>query len=210
MKTLLAIVLSLACSLTFAQGFYVGGSLGMTMVEVDTAARADILTAAGFGHTGVSADEEDTGFKAYVGYRFNRNFAVEGGIVDLGEVTSKTNIVSFGGAPFSDTLTETISTKTGLHVSGLGILPINDRLDFFGKLGFYSIKVDATLNSAGFGQLGAASDSGTDLLFGAGLQYSFTPAIGARIEWERFMDVGSDETGEGDVDLWSIGVVFRF
>jgi opacity protein-like surface antigen len=44
---------------------------------------------------------------------------------------------------------------------------------------------------------------GTDLSFGLGVSYSFTRNLSVRAEWERF-DV------DADVDLLSVGLVYRF
>jgi opacity protein-like surface antigen len=52
--------------------------------------------------------------------------------------------------------------------------------------------------------------SEVEFKFGIGASYSFTRNLALRAEFERFLDVGDSDTGEGDVDLISIGVTFRF
>jgi len=49
-------------------------------------------------------------------------------------------------------------------------------------------------------------------VFGAGLQLHFTPSVAARLEWERFKDVGSGIGGRQgrDVDFFSAGVLLQF
>jgi OOP family OmpA-OmpF porin len=46
-------------------------------------------------------------------------------------------------------------------------------------------------------------DDGTDLTFGAGVQYDVSRNLGLRAQWQRY-DVDSD------ADLLSIGLVYQF
>ena len=55
---------------------------------------------------------------------------------------------------------------------------------------------------AGFVDFGV-SDDGTDLLYGIGAQYMFTNQFGIVGEWEWY-DI------ESDVDLYSVGLLFKF
>jgi hypothetical protein len=45
---------------------------------------------------------------------------------------------------------------------------------------------------------------------GLGAKLSFTESVHARVEWERFADIGDDDTGQDDVDLLSVGLGFAF
>jgi opacity protein-like surface antigen len=46
---------------------------------------------------------------------------------------------------------------------------------------------------------------------GVGAQFNFTKQVGARLEWEKFSDVGDDATtGQSDLELISISVIFSF
>ena len=57
----------------------------------------------------------------------------------------------------------------------------------------------------------SAKATETDLKLGLGLQYDFTKNVGARLEWEHFRNVGDrNTTGEGDVNLYSLGIVVKF
>lgn len=210
MRILVAVILAIVSSACLAQqGFYVGGSLGMSTAEYDTAEANAFLASEGIGHTGVRADEQDTAWKAYIGYRFNRNFAVEGGVVQLGDISARATVVSFNGVPVPPgSITDTFTAELGFHASALGILPINERMDVFGRLGLYSVKVEETIVVSGAGGTGVlfGSENSTDILFGVGLQYAFTPNLGARVEWERFTDI----VGDGDVDMISLGITYRF
>jgi len=49
------------------------------------------------------------------------------------------------------------------------------------------------------------------MTLGAGFQYHFTKRLAARAEWQRYSDVGNDNTtGQSDIDVLSIGLVIKF
>jgi OmpA-OmpF porin, OOP family len=190
-------------------GFYVGGSFGRSSVEIDSAELSSVLTEIGIAHGPIGTDETDTGWKLYFGYRFHRHIAVEGGYADLGKFSASTRITTFRGVPVPpQTLSFEIETSEVFHASALGILPIGDRFSLFGKLGFYSDKTKLTLT----GGAGSESESDRDegFLFGVGVTFDLSRNFAIRGEWERFKDAGSDETSEGDIDLLTLGVMFRF
>jgi len=58
--------------------------------------------------------------------------------------------------------------------------------------------------------VGNASDSRTGLLIGAGAMYDFNRNVFARAGWDRYAQIGSDDTGKGHADVYSVGVGYRF
>ena len=60
------------------RGPYVGGSLGR-------AEAGEFCSNDGFAGTISNCEDTDTGWKAFVGYRFNRNFAAELSYINFGE-----------------------------------------------------------------------------------------------------------------------------
>jgi hypothetical protein len=53
--------------------------------------------------------------------------------------------------------------------------------------------------------------SGTSPYFELGGRYWLGPNAAIRASWERFTDVGKiNETGEGDIDSWWLGIDYRF
>lgn len=155
-------------------GWYAGFGIGQSSF--------DDPCPAGFGIT--SCDDSDTSWKIFGGYQFNTNWGVEFGYVDLGKI-------SFSGPGFSGS-----ADADGLEVVGVGTYPINPQFSIYGKLGLFNW--DASANVSGFG----ASDSGTDLTLGFGVQYKFTKNLFGRAEWQHYDDV--------DVDVLGISIVFKF
>jgi OmpA-OmpF porin, OOP family len=189
---------------------YVGGSIGQSRVKVDTGGLSDDLRAVGLGNSGVSSDNSDTGWKAFVGYRFTPNVAIEGGYVELGKIAATTTITSVNGVAVTPTnLKIDMKATEGFHVAGVFGFPLGSQFSAFGKLGGYFMKTKISVSAAGVSA--GDTDHNTGLLFGLGAGFDFSRNLGLRAEWERFKDVGDkDKTFEGDVDLLSIGLVYRF
>ncbi len=198
-------VLALCAASAQAEGFYAGISAGVASVDVDKQSFDDALTSVGVTGLSSKVDENDTAYKAYLGYRFNEHFAVEGGYVDLGAAQYKASFT--GGNAKVDW------ESHGVFVEAVGILPVGDAFSLFAKGGAYFSDNEADIEATGPG--GSASESlnddGTSFVFGLGGEYAFSKTVSLRAEWERFTDVGDEnETGEADVDLVSVGVKVSF
>jgi OOP family OmpA-OmpF porin len=169
---------------------YLGVALGQSQADVDCS-----------GTT--ACDDSDTAWKVFGGYAFNRHFALEVGYADLGEVTA--SVPAFGGLPAADVAIE----ATAFELVGVGLLPLAERFSVYGKLGLYMADTDVRVSFAGLGSV-SRSDDNTDLTFGAGLRYDVTANLAVRAEWQRYSDVSADAFGESDLDLISIGLLWRF
>ncbi len=180
---------------TFAQdsGFYAGGAFGQTKAK-DACQGVPI-----------SCDDKDTGWKIFGGYQINKHFGAELGYVDLGQATAAGTV---GGVTVNASI-----KATAWELMGVGTLPIADNFSAYGKLGFFRWDAEATASVAvpGAFAVGSLSDTGTDFTYGLGLKYHFTKNIAARVEWQRYTNVGNGAgNGKSDVDLLSLGVVFKF
>jgi OOP family OmpA-OmpF porin len=149
----------------------------------------------GVSGPGVSCDDTDTAFKIFGGYQVNANFGVELGYVDLGEVSASHPVFGSGK----------IEAK-GIELVGVLAFPINQQFSVFGKLGVFRWDVDAS----GFGSP-SESETGTDVTFGFGAKYNFTKNFGLRLEWQRYNDVGDENTtGKDDVDYFGASIIYKF
>lgn len=119
------------------------------------------------------ADEDDTGFRILGGYQLNRNWAAEIG---------HSQLVDKDGVEAS-----------ALEFVGLYSFPLTNQFSAFGKVGFANIEVEAA----------GVSDDQTELTYGVGVQYDFSPKLGLRGQWQRY------DTDE-EVDVFSVGVVWKF
>jgi len=171
----------------FAQdaGWYAGVTFGQSKTKGFC---SDVRALVGAG----SCDDSDTGWKIFGGYQINKFFGVELGYVTLGEAKfTRTG----AGVPTTASI-----EPTGFQLAAVGTWPITDRFAAFGKVGFFSGDPDLKCSGA----LLCASESGTELAFGAGVKWDFTRNVAVRGEWERF------NLDDFDVDLLSVSVVYKF
>ena len=172
---------------SYAQGMgvgYVGGSLGQS----DVKDACDGLS---------NCDDSDTAWKVFGGYQFTPSLAVEAGYTDLGEVSARE-----GGASLR-------AEATAWEVVGVGSIPVADRFSLYGKAGLYRAEIEVRVRIAGLGS-DSLDESNNDLTFGFGARYAVSDAVGVRAEWQRYSDVGGGDIEEGDIDVMSVGVLFRF
>ena len=135
-----------------------------------------------FGNVDIDGLDDSTGWKILGGYQINRNFAVEGAYASL----------------FDKEIQGVNVEVTAFELVGVASFPLADKFSVFGKLGFAMWEAEASA----FGI--SASDDGTDLTYGVGLQYDLTPKFAVRGQWQRY-DIDGD-----DADMLSIGLIYRF
>lgn len=190
-------------------GWYAGIGFGSGKYkDMPSAAEIDAELLAEYGIVATSTVyDTDTAWKLFAGYRFNKNFALEGSYADLGKATwnSTVTVPAAGTVNFS-------GKGKAWSLAALGILPVTEQFEVFGKIGAQRWNVDASVTATGGGGGAADSsdDSGTSWLFGVGASYSFTKNLAVRAEWERYKNVGDENnTGQLDVDVWSLGVQYK-
>jgi OOP family OmpA-OmpF porin len=192
-KTLLVTLLGSALAVPLAahaDGIYIGANIGQGTTKLDDSGFTSTTTS-------VSRHETNTGFKLYGGYEFTRNWGVELGYAELGELN---NVYSQGGVD------ATLKYKAkSLYVAGTGTVAISDQFSLFGKLGYANNRSSVNFSSV----FGTGSDSFTKsgVMFGAGATYSFNKNIGMSLEYDDFGktdDMGTKGT------MWSLGVRYKF
>lgn len=200
-----ATIFSASVGSALAENMYVVGSIGRSHVKIDKAEVDNALINAGVTGLSSSVDDTDTAYKLQFGYQFTPYFAVEAGYADLGKMTYS--------AAFTSGSANASAKATGITVAALGILPIGNDFSLFAKLGTIDAKVETDVSATGPGGSASANRSSTRWRpnYGLGAAYSVNKSIGIRAEYERFDNLGdSNTTGSGDVDLFSVGVAFKF
>jgi len=197
---------ALACPVAWAQdsGFYIGGNGGLSAATIDDRKIRAELANSGLATPAISDNERDAGFKLFGGYRFCRYFALEGGYFNLGKFGFTATTVPDG------TLAGSIRLQ-GANIDAVGILPFTDSFSAFGRFGAnYAQARDHFGGSGAVAVLDPSRDrSSTSDKFGFGLEYDFTERLGARIEAERYR-INDAVGNRGDVDMLSLGVLYRF
>jgi hypothetical protein len=204
-----ALLVSGACSTYAADSYwYTGLGVGLSRVQ---------FYPADFSGTAFSEskDEFDAGFKGFIGYQFNQNWAAEMSFASLGKFHYRYDNGSV--------------TQDGVYqVSGWGYsvvptIPFTRNLSVFGRLGAFFSQARMTFYNNGFVP-GAVSSgqqfSDASFLTGFGAQYFFDGETGMRIEYENFGRVGNECnpnvtppvacTGRANAKMLSVSAVFRF
>jgi opacity protein-like surface antigen len=212
--TFLALLLHSASAL--AEGWYLGGSLGGSRIEVSADQIEDAFRVDdGFVATDTSLDKADFGWKGYAGYRLHDRLAIELGYVDLGEATFDTTIVDAppGNVPSPPFSIKATATASGPELSAVANVPLPGPLLLLARVGAMRWEAEFTerVPEAGVKRVDIREED-VDLMYGAGIDLGFNAAISARVEWERFENVGRGIGGRGgrDVDFYSVGLVVSF
>jgi OOP family OmpA-OmpF porin len=185
-------------------GWYVGANVGQSRAKIDDPRIVSGLLEEGFDTTAIKNDDRHFGYKLFGGYQFNRYLALEGGYFDLGKFGFTANTLPPAG------LTGNIKLN-GVNLDAVGTLPFTERFALFGRFGYnYAYAKDAF---AGYGavivQDPNRSQHAGNYKFGFGLQYALTQSLGMRAEAERYR-VHDAVGNKGDIDLFSVGLLFRF
>lgn len=185
-------------------GWYGGFNVGQSSAKIDDARITSKLLGSGFATSSITNDDTDTGYKLFGGYKFNRNFALEGGYFDLGRFGFNATTVPAG------TLNGSIKLR-GVNLDAIGILPITERFSAFGRIGVNHAEARDSFSGTGAVTVTnpSPSERETNVKFGAGLQYDFNQSVGMRLEAERYR-INDAVGNKGDVDLLSVGLVYRF
>jgi len=184
-------------------GWYGGLGVGVSRAYIDDDRIRSELSGVSLS-TSIDDDDRDFGFKLYGGYKFNKNFALEGGYFNLGEFGFTANTTPTG--------TYTGSGKfQGLNLDLVGILPVSEKFSAFGRVGYIYTETKDTFSGTGAVTVTNPNPEKKEgnYKYGLGLQYDLTQALGLRVEWERYR-VNDAVGNKGDIDMALIGLVYTF
>ena len=170
-----------------ADGFYVGVGGGVSLFE-------DACQ----GSTG-SCDDSGRATTVYGGRQFGPdtgpNMGLELAYVSLGSMTA------------TDPTLGNLEVKAkGYSLTGIGTAPVAGPLSLIGRVGLFLSSLQARVS----GSSSSESARNSTVTVGLGVRWTFSDQFYARLEWELFSDLGDDETGILDVDMFSAGVGFSF
>jgi long-chain fatty acid transport protein len=139
-----------------------------------------------------SANTRSEGWKAYLGYEFNRYFALEGGYVNLNDMTAVAGVMN------------TNIATDAWALGAVARLPVTERMSVFGKVGTAYMLADIKEKNVATGEFRRSGDDDFEPNYGAGVSYAVLDNIDVRAEWERF------ERKDLDIDLMTAGVALKF
>jgi len=194
--------------------------VGMTNYPGDQGANEqgllDILTQNGIPFQNVSSSTEnsDLGYQAAFGYRATRYFAAEIGLSQYGSLASRAHAELDFGNGF-----EPADVKLAFHVGGplfsvLGILPVSNNFEFYGRLGFLfaSVEREFTSQVSGVsGVSGSAKGDSQNPVYGIGASWNINQVYSIRAEYQMLRNIGqSSRTGTEDLNVINLGMLMRF
>jgi len=156
--------------------------------------------------SGVSTGTTSTTLGGDVGFRFTKNFSVEGGYTSLG----KRNYTAAATSPAADTIQGTAKASVW-SMAGIGTLPLDDKWSLYAKGGLTRVSANLSATSAtGATSPTSQSASRTGMVIGAGATYDFTSTLFAQMSWDRYNRVGTTATGTNTDNQLSAGIGVRF
>ena len=186
--------------------WYVGGALNRTEGSQSASDVEASLAREGFTADSIEVDDlERNGYRLFAGYRLTPNWAVEAGFTDMGDTRVAANAtVPVGEAEaFARALLESLpASASGFEASASYRYPLNDRFALAARAGLWRWENDQRVT---FGEeVLNDSSSGTDLLFGVGVEWTPAPQWGVGLEASRY-SVDSE-----DLDVLGASVRFNW
>ncbi|MBI3447888.1 MAG: outer membrane beta-barrel protein [Acidobacteria bacterium] len=198
-------------------GSYVGGAIGEALLRSDSQTGndyvADALTERGLTLTnpsshlsGTNFDTRGFGWRAYYGYKFIPQLAVEAEYADLGKGASHVRGLVDGPEGVSGSHEV---KKSGYGVAVIGFLPLHDKWSVFARFGGLHWTAKST-SDVSIPNLQPSrvrketSNSSTNGHYGFGFEREFGKRFGGRLEWAKYYADGSDTR------LYLVDGFFRF
>ncbi len=156
-----------------------------------------------------SKKDFDAGFKAFIGYQINRNWAAELSYATVGKFHYKRN---------NGSITEDAVYKvTGVGFSLVPTVPLTSNFSLYGRLGTFFSTTRLTLRNANFvpnATTAGLQSSDPSVLTGFGAQYFWDEENGIRVEYENFGTVGDCSitpcVGRANAKMASVNLIFKF
>lgn len=151
--------------------------------------------------TSHTCNDTSTRWKVFGGLRLNRYSGFEVTYADLGRAVVEGQL--------SGIKVKGKSKASGLGLSAVGYLPVDDGFALFAKAGAFRWRVKSNLSASDVNVEG--TESGVSFVGGLGASYFFTEELGVRAEYEVIKGVGDKGASSGsDVHVMSVGMMLRF
>ncbi|MEO8062990.1 MAG: outer membrane beta-barrel protein [Pseudomonadota bacterium] len=162
----------------------------------------------------VSSETENIGLQATFGYRFNRYFATELGLVQLGELSSTVRGEVDQGGGFIPANIKFAFNVGGPMISAVGILPFGEKAEGYLRVGYLFASSEREIAARVDGQNGGSTSAKGDSqepVFGLGFAYHFNQVYSLRAEYQKIDSVGQQSrTGTESLNIIGLGFLIRF
>jgi hypothetical protein len=159
------------------------------------------------GATVISQDLTNPGAKIYAGFRPVRYFGLEIAYAKLGSTGFEGTDAN--GVPFSDRF-----THEAVPLSLVGFLPLGDRWELIGRLGFV---INSTYNTeqpcvrqTRWGTVVQQNCPSTPVAWGLGVRYRVGQKWGVRVDYDSYALKDSASSPRAELNFFSVGADYRF
>jgi len=177
--------------------WYLGGGIGQIKLDDYCNSSATI--------TVTNCSGTDTGVKLYGGYNFHKNFAMEGGVIDFGELKATATRTD-------DQRSLPVRTSgNSFFAAGMGKIHVHPKATLFGKAGVHRWDVEVKTDITGIDV--GVDDDGVDFFYGIGGEVAPFPneKIKLRAEYEIFrVENFRDSGADSDFEFLSLGLTYTF
>jgi len=198
-----------ACAGLLALGAHAQSYFGVAIGRAHGSIPSLNTTVLGIPVTAAADKTNETSYKLYGGYQFTPNWGLELGYADLGSGYSSN--VTIGGLP------GVVTAKADTwYVAATGTLPFRNGFSLLGKIGMASSHVAAADLCLAGTCFSMGSESRSQAMYGVGLEYAFAGKWTARLEYEDYGKLTSDDVwGTGDSgaikgNSWYLGARYNF
>jgi OOP family OmpA-OmpF porin len=152
-------------------GLYLGASIG--------AAKARQVC-----ENATNCDEDETGYKGFVGWRVNKYLAAEGGYQHFSMFGRNSRGLS----------------ANAFDLLAVGSYPVTDQFSAYARAGAYFSQLKSS----------PASEDTLGFTYSVGAEYAFSKDWSGRLDWQRYNNAGGGSLGlTTDIDVLSVGIVWR-
>ncbi len=183
------------------QYYYFGLGVGQSHSQIDDQQTTNSLLRTSNSQASFSSELQDTSYKVFGGYQFNRNIALEAGYFNLGKFTYLTSLP--GG-----TMNGRYDIE-GVNLDLVGTMPLSTRWSALARLGVQYTNTRDAFSGPGLPATAPVDNSqrANGGKVGVGLQYEMTPSVFVRAEAERHR-VKDGLGSNGDVNAFNLSLVF--
>jgi OmpA-OmpF porin, OOP family len=157
-----------------------------------------------------NVDERFNGSRVFLGYEFNRHFAIEAGLTRLGKTEVGYNFRT--GINTDGTLVMNYR-MSALYIDAVGKFPIDPKWSLLGRVGVSVGQTRVGFNGEPLTLLVPSRDrdaTDSNVKFGAGFEYNFTEVLALRAEWDRWKMPDPLSRDDIKVDAFAASLLYRF
>lgn len=165
---------------------HAGFGFGRALSKVDESTVTNDMTSRGIAGSANVSNTTRNAWRAFVGYDFNSNFAIEGGYAHLNEITTRFQ----GSGAFDAALLKEFIPLSGhgFEASAVGRLNFTETVKGFARVGAWRWKSEFDITGSDGSSL-SISQTGVNMIGGFGVEFqpvATAPNWQVRIGWDRY------------------------